>query len=47
DGLSALREAVLSLPARGRRGEARTDAILPSLAAVQAAEEEEPGPDFE
>lgn len=45
--LSALREAVLSLPARGRRGEERTDALLPSLTAVQAAEEEEPGPDFE
>ena len=45
--LAALREAVLSLPARGRRGEVRTDALLPSLTAVQAAEEEEPGPDFE
>ena len=42
DKLAALREAVLSLPPRGRRREARTDALLPSLIGVPEAEEEEP-----
>lgn len=41
DRLGALREAVLSLPARGRRREERVEALLPSLTAVPAAEEEE------
>jgi hypothetical protein len=45
--LSALREAVLSLPARGQRREKGTDALLPSLTAVPAAEEEEPEPEYE
>ncbi len=42
DKLGGLREAVLALPARGRRREERAEAILPPLTAVPAAEEEEP-----
>lgn len=41
DKLAALREAVLSLPRRGRRREERAEAILPALAAAPAEEEEE------
>lgn len=41
--LPALREAVISLPPRGRRGEDRTEALLPSLTGAPSAEvEEEP-----
>lgn len=40
--LGALREAILSLPARSRRREERGEAILPSLAGVPEAEEDEP-----
>ena len=46
DKLSALRQAILSLPGRGRRREERVDALLPSLTGVPAAEEEEPEPDI-
>ncbi len=42
DKLPALRQAILSLPARGQRREERVDALLPSHAAVPAVEEEEP-----
>ena len=42
DKLSALRQAILSLPARGQRREERVDALLPSHTAVPAVEEEEP-----
>jgi hypothetical protein len=42
DKLSALRQAILSLPARGQRREERVDALLPSHTAVPADEEEEP-----
>ncbi len=42
DRLSALRQAILSLPARGQRREERVDALLPSHTAVPAVEEEEP-----
>ncbi len=45
DKLSALRQAIISLPARGQRREERVDALLPSHTAVPAVEEEEP--DFE
>ena len=45
DKLAALREAVLSLPPRGRRREERAEALLPPLAAVPADEEEEE-PDY-
>jgi hypothetical protein len=41
DKLGALREAVLSLPPKGRRREERTEAVLPSLTAAPAEEEEE------
>jgi hypothetical protein len=41
DKLTALREAVLSLPPRGRRREERAEALLPPLTAVPAEEEEE------
>jgi hypothetical protein len=41
DKLEALRKAVLSLPVRGRRREERAEALLPSLAGVHAAEEED------
>ncbi len=41
DGLTALRQAVLSLPPRGRRREERPEAILPPLTAVPTGEEEE------
>jgi hypothetical protein len=41
DKLEALREAVLSLPPKGRRREERTEAVLPSLTAVPTEEEEE------
>jgi hypothetical protein len=41
DKLTAVREAVLSLPTRGRRREERTEAVLPSLTAVPTEEEEE------
>lgn len=41
DKLDALREAVLSLPPRGRRREERAEALLPSLTAVPTEEEEE------
>ena len=41
DELGALREAVLSLPPRGRRREERAEALLPSLTAVPVEEEEE------
>ncbi len=41
DGLTALREAVLSLPPRGRRREERPEAVLPPLTAAPAGEEEE------
>jgi hypothetical protein len=41
DKLGALREAVLSLPPRGRRREERAEALLPSLPTVPAEEEEE------
>ena len=44
--LAALREAVLSLPPRGHRGEERTEALLPSLTGVPSAEVEE-DPDSE
>ncbi len=44
--LAALREAVLSLPPRGRRGEEQTEALLPSLTGVPSAEVEE-DPDSE
>lgn len=39
--LAALREAVLSLPPRGRGREERVEALLPPLTAVPAGEEEE------
>ncbi|MCH7835877.1 MAG: hypothetical protein IH864_03330 [Chloroflexi bacterium] len=42
DKLSALRQVILSLPARGQRREERVDALLPSHTAVPAVEEEEP-----
>lgn len=42
DKLSALRQAILSLPARGQRREERVDALLPSHTTVPADEEEEP-----
>ena len=42
DKLSALRQTILSLPARGQRREERVDALLPSHTAVPAVEEEEP-----
>jgi len=45
DKLAALREAVLSLPPRGRRREERAEALLPPFAAVPADEEEEE-PDY-
>lgn len=45
DGLTALREAVLSLPPRGRRREERAEAVLPPLTAAPAGEEEE-GPEY-
>jgi hypothetical protein len=41
DGLTALREAVLSLPPRGRRREERPEAVLPPLTAAPAGEQEE------
>ena len=41
DKLTALREAVLSLPARGRRREERAEAILPPLTTVPDEEDEE------
>jgi hypothetical protein len=41
DKLGALREAVLSLPPRGRRREERAEALVPSLTAVPTEEEEE------
>lgn len=41
DRLGALREAVLSLPPRGRRREERAEALLPPLTPVPAGEEEE------
>jgi len=41
DKLGALREAVLSLPPRGRRREERAEALLPPLTAAPAEEEEE------
>ncbi len=41
DKLTALREAVLSLPPRGRRREERAEALLPPLTAVLTGEEEE------
>lgn len=41
DKLAALREAVLSLPPRGRRREERAEALLPSLTAGPVEEEEE------
>jgi len=41
DGLTALREAVLSLPPRGRRREERPEAVLPPLTVAPAGEEEE------
>ena len=41
DKLEALREAVLSLPPKGRRREERAEALLPSLTAVPTEEEEE------
>jgi hypothetical protein len=41
DKLTELREAVLSLPPRGRRREERAEALLPSLTAASAEEEEE------
>lgn len=41
DKLGALREAVLSLPSRGGRRDERAEALLPSLAAAPAEEEEE------
>jgi hypothetical protein len=44
--LAALREAVLSLPPRGHRGEERTEALLPSLTGVPGLEVEE-DPDSE
>lgn len=42
DKLAALRETVLALPARGRRREERAEAILPALAGVPDADDEEP-----
>ncbi len=42
DKLLALRQAILSLPARGQRREERVDALLPSHTAVPADEDEEP-----
>jgi hypothetical protein len=45
DKLMALREAVLSLPSRGRRREERAEALLPPLASVPAEEDEEE-PDY-
>lgn len=42
DKLAALRQAILSLPSRGRRREERMDAVLPSLSALPEDEEEEP-----
>ncbi len=42
DKLAALRQAILSLPSRGRRREGRTDAVLPSLTALPEYEDEEP-----
>jgi hypothetical protein len=41
DKLEALRKVVLSLPARGRRREEHAEALLPSLAGVHAAEDED------
>jgi len=41
DKLTALREAVLSLPPRGRRRQERAEALLPPLATVPVEEEEE------
>jgi hypothetical protein len=41
DKLEALRKAVLSLPVRGRRREERAEALLPSLAGVNAGEDED------
>ncbi len=43
--LAALREAVLALPARGRRRDERAEALLPTLTAGPDLEDEEP--DFE
>jgi hypothetical protein len=42
DKFTALRQVILSLPARHRRREERMDALLPSLAGVPVDEEEEP-----
>lgn len=41
DKVTALREAVLALPPRGRRREERAEAILPPLTTVPGGEEEE------
>ncbi len=46
DKLAALRQAILSLPGRGRRRDERTDALLPAHTAVPAVEEEEEEPDI-
>ena len=46
DKLQALRQAVLSLPPRGRRREGRTEALLPSVAAAASSEEDEE-PEYE
>lgn len=45
--MKALREAVLSLPARGWRREERTAALLPSLTGVPESEEEDEEPEIE
>jgi len=41
DKLEALRKAVLTLPVRGRRRDEHSEALLPSLAGVHAAEDED------
>ena len=46
DKLPALLETVRSLPSRGRRREARTEALLPSVSASASSEEDEE-PDYE